>query len=76
MDYHMENFHLPKTRNNNTYMGLIMYSFGLDNNLQCSDDHLYLRYIFKSVPYTYTNTHIYIPIYTLYIIYTYIYIPV
>ena len=47
-------------------------AFGLDDNLQCSDDHFYLRCIFLSVPYTYTNshthTHIYIYLYRAFLV--------
>ena len=51
-------------------------AFGLDDNLQCSDDHFYLRCIFKCTLHIHklTHTYIYIPTYILYIIYTYAYI--
>ena len=56
--------------NEHLYGAYYVLAFGLDNNLQCSDDHLYLRYIFKVyLTHTQTHTHIYTYIYFIYNIY-------
>lgn len=75
LDYHMTSISRNKN-NEHLYGAYYVPAFGLDNNLQCSDDHLYLRYILKCTLHIHKHTHIYTYIYFIYNIYVCIYIPV